>query len=164
MAENLREAADLAAQAGMCLCLETLSRKSVPDMLLQHMPDALAVLRAARHPAVRLIFDTLHVQIMLLYHLEQAWDAVEVVQLGDNPDRAEPGSGEINFESVLRLLFRRGYKGLVELEHGWAVPGLQSERRTGATTCARPRQCPIVVLSGCGAGRGRSIPGACPNA
>jgi hydroxypyruvate isomerase len=130
--QNLRHAADIAQRAGITLCLETLSRKSIPDMLLQHMPDALAVVRAVDHPAVRLIFDTSHVQIMdgdLLFHLEEAWDHVAIVQLADNPGRLEPGSGEINFESVLRLLMRRGYSGLVELEHGWQVPGPVSERR-----------------------------------
>ena len=129
---NLRFAGDLVARDGLTLCLETLSRKSIPDMLLQHMPDALAVVRAADHPAVRLIFDTSHVQIMdgdLLFHLEQAWEHVAIVQLADNPGRLEPGSGEINFESVLRLLVRLGYQGLVELEYGWQQPGAESERR-----------------------------------
>lgn len=130
--ENLRYAADLAAVAGVTLCLETLSRKSVPYMLLQHISDAHAIVRAVDHPAVRLIFDTSHVQIMdgdLLHHLEQAWEAIEIVQIADNPGRAEPGSGEINFESVLRFLHRKNYRGLVELEHGWLQPGLVSERR-----------------------------------
>lgn len=132
LVEHLRRAGDHAAQAGMVLCLETLSRKSIPHMLLQHMPDALAVVRAVDHPAVRLIFDTSHVQIMdgdLLFHLEQAWDHIAIVQLADNPGRLEPGTGEINFESVLRFLMRRGYRGLVELEYGWQQPGADSERR-----------------------------------
>jgi hydroxypyruvate isomerase len=132
LVRNLRHAGDIAARAGMTLCLETLSRKSIPDMLLQHLPDALAAVRAADHPAVRLIFDTSHVQIMdgdLLFHLEQAWDQVAIVQLADNPGRLEPGSGEINFETVLRWLARRGYRGLVELEYGWQVAGAESERR-----------------------------------
>lgn len=130
--QNLRYAGDIAARAGLTLCLETLSRKSVPDMLLQHMPDAVAVARAVDHPAVRLIFDTSHVQVMdgdLLFHLEQAWDHIEIVQLADNPGRLEPGTGEINFESLLRLLLKRGYRGLVELEYGWRLPGLESESR-----------------------------------
>lgn len=130
--EHLRRVADQAAREGMTLCLETLSRKSIPDMLLQHIADAYAVVKAVNHPAVRLIFDTSHVQIMdgdLLYHLDQTWDAVEIVQLADNPGRLEPGTGEINFESVLRLLAQRGYRGLVELEHGWQQPGADSERR-----------------------------------
>jgi len=58
---NLRFAAGIAARDGLVLCLETLSRRSVPDMLLQHMPDAVAVANAVDHPAVRLIFDTSHV-------------------------------------------------------------------------------------------------------
>jgi hydroxypyruvate isomerase len=130
--QNLRFAAEIAAREGLTLCLETLSRKSGYYMLLQHMPDALAIVRAVDHPAVRLIFDTSHVQIMdgdLLFHLEQAWDSIEIVQLADNPGRAEPGTGEINFESVLRFLARRGYQGLVELEYGWQRPGPESERR-----------------------------------
>lgn len=129
---NLRFAAEIAARDGLTLCLETLSRKSIPDMLLQHMPDALAVARAVEHPAVRLIFDTSHVQVMdgdLLWHLEQAWDYTAIVQLADNPGRLEPGTGEINFESVLRMLVQRGYAGLVELEYGWRQPGLESESR-----------------------------------
>ena len=134
--QNLRYAADIAARAGLTLCLETLSRKSIPGMLLEHMPDALAVVRAVDHPAVRLIFDTSHVQVMdgdWLSHLDQAWDAIEIVQLADNPGRLEPGSGEINFETLLRFLARRGYGGLVELEHGWQAPGLASEQRGLAT-------------------------------
>jgi hydroxypyruvate isomerase len=136
LVQNLRHAGDIAARAGLTLCLETLSRKSIPDMLLQHMPDAVAIAKAVDHPAVRLIFDTSHVQVMdgdLLFHLEQAWDYVEIVQLADNPGRLEPGTGEINFESLLRLLIKRGYRGLVELEHGWRLPGLESESRGLAT-------------------------------
>lgn len=130
-ARNLNFAADMAACADKILCLETLSRKSIPHMLLGHMPDAVAVAKAADHPAVRLIFDTSHVQIMdgdLFHHLDQAWDLIDIVQLADNPGRLEPGSGEINFENLLAKLLRKGYAGLVELEHGWSVPGLQAER------------------------------------
>jgi hydroxypyruvate isomerase len=50
------------------------------------------------------------------------------VQIADNPGRTEPGSGEINFESLFRLLHRLQYSGLVELEHGWLRPGIVSER------------------------------------
>jgi hydroxypyruvate isomerase len=130
--EHLRFAADLAQAAGVVLCLETLNRRSVPDMLLHHVADAHAVVRAVARPEVRLIFDTAHVQAMdgdLLEHLEATWEAIEIVQIADNPGRNEPGSGEINFESVWKRLALRGYRGLVELEHGWSRPGPESERR-----------------------------------
>lgn len=130
--EHLRRSGDTVAREGMMLCLEPLSRKSMPNMLLQHIGDGYAVVKGASHPAVRLIFDTSHVQVMdgdLLYHLEQTWDAVEIVQLADNPGRLEPGTGEINFENVLRFLKSRQYRGLVELEYGWQRPGHDGEKR-----------------------------------
>lgn len=129
---NLQFAADMAERAGKVLCLETLSRKSIPNMLLGHTPDAIAVAKAADHPAVRLIYDTSHVQIMdgdLLHHLDQAWELIDIVQIADNPGRLEPGSGEINFTNLLRALARKGYTGLVELEHGWSTGGVEAERQ-----------------------------------
>ena len=132
MVDNLRHAAEQAQRAGMVLCLESMSRRGLPGMLLRHIGEAYAVVKAVDSPAVRLIFDTSHVQVMdgdLLANLEATWDAVAIVQIADNPGRAEPGSGEINFDNVFRALARAGYVGLVELEHNWAVPGLDSEQR-----------------------------------
>jgi hydroxypyruvate isomerase len=130
--QHVRYAADQAQAAGMMLCLETLNSRSVPNMLLHHIGDAYAVVRAVDRPEVRLIFDTAHVQAMdgdLLLNLQATWDAVEIVQIADNPGRTEPGSGEINFDAVWRQLVKLGYSGLVELEHGWSQPGLEAERR-----------------------------------
>jgi hydroxypyruvate isomerase len=128
---NLRHAADLAEQAGMVLCLETIDRERVPGMLLHHLADALRVVRAVDRPSVRLIFDTAHVQAMdddAVAQLESAWDAIEIVQIADHPGRFEPGSGGVDFEALFRYLGMRGYRGLVELEHGWRAPGTESER------------------------------------
>ncbi|MDO9435696.1 TIM barrel protein [Hydrogenophaga sp.] len=130
--QNLCIAADAVARDGLVLCLETLNGHTVPGMLLHHMPDALDVVRAVDHPAVRLIFDTAHVQAMdgnVLAELDAAWDHIEIVQLADCPGRLEPGTGQVDFTGVLNVLARLGYQGLVELEHGWAQHGVESEQR-----------------------------------
>jgi hydroxypyruvate isomerase len=132
MVENLRWAADIAGKAGMTLCLESISRNSVPNMLLHHIGEAYAAAKAVNHPALKLIFDTSHVQIMdgdLLANLDAVWDEVALVQIADNPGRLEPGTGEINFANVLRAMKARGYTGLVELEHGWSEPTRACEQR-----------------------------------
>lgn len=130
--QNLRFAADRAAREGVVLCLETLNSHTVPGMLLHHMADALAVVQAVDHPAVRLIFDTAHVQAMdgeLLQAMDRCWAHIEIVQLADCPGRIEPGAGQIDFAGVLNMLAQRAYPGLVELEHGWAQAGAPSEQR-----------------------------------
>ena len=132
MVENLRWAAALAERAGVTLLLEAVSSRNLPSMLLHHVADAHAMVRAVDSPAVRLIFDTGHVQAMdgdLLGHLDACWDAVALVQIADHPGRLEPGSGEINFGAILRELHRRKFRGLVELEHHWSGPGRAVEQQ-----------------------------------
>ncbi len=121
--ENLRWAADMAAAAGRVLLLESMSSKSLSNMLLHHIDEAYAVVKGVGNPALKLIFDTSHIQIMdgdLFANLAGVCDEVALIQLADNPGRLQPGTGEINFENLLRLVKQRGYTGLVELEHGWS--------------------------------------------
>ena len=130
--DNLRFAADRARKADVVLLLENMSFKSIPHMLLHHIGDAYLIARAVDHAHVKLMFDTSHIQIMdgdLLANMEAVWSEVALVQIADNPGRLEPGSGEINFASVFRALKARGYRGLVELEHGWSEATAACETR-----------------------------------
>ncbi|HEX2492698.1 MAG TPA: sugar phosphate isomerase/epimerase family protein [Steroidobacter sp.] len=130
--DSLREAADVAERSDVILCLESTNAQALPGMLLQHIGDAYLVARAVASPRVRLIFDTAHVQIMdgdLLTNLDRVWDTVEIVQVANVPGRVEPEAGEISLAPFLQRLVDRRYRGLVELEHFWAVPGMAAERR-----------------------------------
>jgi len=129
--ENLRWAAERAEKAGVVLLLESVDRNRLPGMLLHHIAAAHDVVAAVDSPAVRLIFDTAHVQAMdgnPVGPLEATWDSIAVVQLADLPGRLEPGTGEVDFPAVLGLLKRRGFKGLVELEFNWSAPGREAEQ------------------------------------
>ena len=126
MAANLARLAERVADEGMLLCIEAVNAKRLPQMLLHHYADAIEVVRAADHPAVRLIFDTAHVQAMdgdILGNLDAAWDLVELIQLADHPGRVEPGAGELNFVRLIDEIERRGFAGPCELEHMWSRPG-----------------------------------------
>ena len=123
MTANLARLADVVADAGMMLCVEAVNAQRLPNMLLHHLADAVDVVRGAGHPAVRLIFDTAHVQAMdgdILGNMDAAWDLIELIQLADHPGRVEPGAGELNFVRIIDEIEARGFKGPVELEHGWA--------------------------------------------
>ena len=131
--DNLKRAAELAAARGKVLCLENMSRKSRSGTLVSHFGEAFAIARAVASPAVRIVFDTSHVQVMdgdLIDTLRATWDAIEIVQLADNPGRYEPGSGEINFENILRVVHELRYRGLIEMEHEWSEPGAAAEARS----------------------------------
>ena len=128
---NLVRAADRVAEAGMMLCLEAVNAQRLPQMLLHHFADAVDIVRSVDHPAVRLIFDTAHIQAMdgdILGKMDAAWDLIALIQLADHPGRVEPGAGELNFVRLIDEIERRGFTGPVELEHGWAEPGADRQK------------------------------------
>jgi len=132
MIANLRWAAGIAASEGHSLCLEPTNARTLTGMLLSHFNDGCRVARATGHSAVRMIFDTAHVQSMdgdLIGHMERNWDLIEIVQIANHPGRLEPEVGEINMQAILRKVRELGYSGLVELEHLWSASSSAVEGR-----------------------------------
>jgi len=126
LAANLSRLAGRVAERGMMFCLEAVSAQRLPQMLLHQIDDAAVVVRAVGDPAVRLIFDTAHVQAMsgdILGNLDRTWELIELIQLADHPGRVEPGAGELNFVTIIDEIERREFNGPVELEHGWSTSG-----------------------------------------
>ena len=126
---HLREAADLTAVAGVKLAIEPMI--SFPNMLLKNFADGVELVRTLNHESVGLIFDTAHVAVMgepVLETYVRAYDDIFSLQLADLPGRIEPGAGELEFIGVLSTAMKRGFGGLVELEHHWSKPGEAAER------------------------------------
>lgn len=129
-ADNLRRVRDMAEKAGVVLCLEHVNAPRMPGLLLNRLGDAYGVVRAVDSPAVKLVFDTTHVQIMdgdLSANLLRVAAEIAVVQVADVPNRFEPGTGEINFVNLFRQVRDSGFKGLVEMEHYFSIPGRAGE-------------------------------------
>lgn len=128
--DRLRRAADAASARGVTLAIEPIG--GFPGMLLGSFAEAVELVREARHPGVKLIFDTGHVTTLgepVLESYVEAFDDIAVLQLADMPERVEPGAGAIDFVPILAHAMARGYDGLVELEHQWSVPGKEAEER-----------------------------------
>jgi hydroxypyruvate isomerase len=128
--EILRRAAERLEPHGLVMVLEPLNRRDHPGMFLARVPHAYQICRAVDSPACKILFDIYHQQITegnLIPNLDRAWDEVAYVQVGDNPGRKEPGTGEINYANVFAHLKRKGYTGVVGMEHGNARPGAEGE-------------------------------------
>ena len=129
--EHLKYATELAERAGVMLELELVASTALPPLILERLDDVMEVIERVASPHLRMIFDTAHVEALegnAAAHLPPVFDYVDIVQLADHPGRLEPGTGTIDFTALLTQLHRRTYRGLVELEHGWSVPGEAGER------------------------------------
>jgi hydroxypyruvate isomerase len=125
---NLQFAADVVRNFGLTIGLEPMI--ALPGMLFRNCAEAGELLGRLADPALKLIFDTGHAYDMgddIVPSFDAFFDHVGLVQFADQPGRLEPGSGRIDFESLLTIAHRRGYRGLIELEHAWSKPGVQGE-------------------------------------
>lgn len=128
--EHLRRAGDLAANSGLVIGIEPMI--DLPSMLLTNTDDTLTLLDRVGHPAVKMIFDTGHIQAMdgdVLAAYRRARNHIGLIQLADMPGRIEPGAGMIDIIAFLSEALRDGNAdGLIELEHGWSQPTIEVQR------------------------------------
>lgn len=134
LAANVRYAARKLGEAGMQLVIEPINTRTVPGFFLSRSAQAIDVLNAAGEGNAFLQYDFFHMQIMegdLARTVERLLPRIGHIQLADVPARHEPGSGEINFDFLLRHLDALGYSGWVGCEYnprGDTLEGLKWAR------------------------------------
>ena len=122
--EGLKRAGDIAAAGGVTIALEPLSvNPAQPRRALDRCLEAFPVMKDVNHPNVKICFDLYHLQRTegnLVVNLRSGLQdkLIKIVQIGDNPGRLEPGTGEINYPFIFKELRRLNWTGFVDTEHG----------------------------------------------
>lgn len=129
--ENLKWCADVCEPSGLVMVLESLNPwANHPGLFLSKIPQAYQICRAVDSPSCKILNDLYHQQITegnLIPNIDEAWDEIAYFQVGDNPGRKEPTTGEINYLNVFKHIFDKGYTGIVGMEHGNSKPGKAGE-------------------------------------
>ena len=102
--EALRRASEIFEPHGLVMVLEPLNFRDHPNLFLTKIAQAYEVCRAINSPACKILDDLYHQQVSegnLIPNMDAAWSEIAYFQLGDNPGRREPTTGEINFRNVL---------------------------------------------------------------
>ena len=129
--ESLKQAAAILEPHGLVMVLEPLNFRNHPGMFLSESPQAYQICKAVNSPACKILFDIYHQQIQegnLIPNIEACWDQIAYFQIGDNPGRKEPGTGEINYNNVFKYIHSRGFDGILGMEHGNSMPDKAGER------------------------------------
>jgi hydroxypyruvate isomerase len=130
--EALKQAASILEPHGIVIVIEPLNTlRDHPEQFLNRIPQAYQICKAVNSPSCKILFDIYHQQITegnLIPNLNLAWSEVGYIQVGDNPGRKEPGTGEINYRNVFAHIRSKGFTGVVGMEHGNAKPGKDGER------------------------------------
>jgi len=124
----LRRGAEILEPHGLVMVLEPLS--DTPDLFLRTSAQTYAICKAVNSPSCKILFDMYHMQRNqgdMIPNIDRAWDEIGYFQIGDNPGRKEPGTGEVNYKNIFKHIYEKGYKGVLGMEHGNAKPGKEGE-------------------------------------
>lgn len=129
--ESLKQASGILEPHGLTMVLEPLNFKDHPGLFLTKSPQAYEICKAVDSPSCKILFDIYHQQIQegnLLSNMDTCWEEIAYIQIGDNPGRKEPTTGEINYLNVFKFIHRKGFKGILGMEHGNSKEGKSGER------------------------------------
>jgi hydroxypyruvate isomerase len=127
--DAMRRGAEVLEPHGLVMVLEPLS--DTPDLFLRTADQTYEICRAVNSPSCKILYDMYHMQRNtghLIPMMDLCWSEIAYFQVGDNPGRKEPGTGEVNWRNVFRHIHERGFTGVVGMEHGNSRPGKEGDR------------------------------------
>ena len=119
--EALKQASAILEPHNITMVLEPLNFRDHPGLFLSESPQAYQICKAVDSPSCKILFDIYHQQIQegnLIPNIEQSWDEIAYFQIGDNPGRKEPTTGEINYKNIFKFIHSKNYTGILGMEHG----------------------------------------------
>ncbi len=130
--ESLKRAAEICEPSGVTMVLEPLNFRNHPGLFLTKAAQAFQVCQAVDSPSCKILFDIYHQQIQegnLIPNIEKTWDEIAYFQIGDNPGRKEPTTGEINYKNIFKYIHGRDFDGILGMEHGNFYEGKEGEQK-----------------------------------
>jgi D-psicose/D-tagatose/L-ribulose 3-epimerase len=140
-AEVHRQAADIAAAAGIALAIEPLNRFEC--YFLNTMADAKAHVRRVDRPNFGALYDTFHANIEEkdpIGCIAETGDVIRHVHVSEN-DRGTPGKGHVPWRATFEALRAAGYDGWLTIEaFGTAMPALAAATKIWRDLHASPEE------------------------
>ena len=128
--EMLKRGAEIFEPHNLVMVMEPLNFRDHSGMYLERSDHAYMLCKAVGSPAVKILFDIYHQQIAegnLIPNINQFWEEIGYFQVGDNPGRNEPGTGEINYRNVFKNIHDKEFAGVLGMEHGNSQGGKEGE-------------------------------------
>jgi hydroxypyruvate isomerase len=126
--DALRRGSEILERHGLVMVLEPLSDN--PDLFLRYSTQTYMICKAVNSPSCKILFDMYHMQRNegnIIANIDRTWDEIAYFQIGDNPGRNEPTTGEMNYKNIFKHIYKKGYRGVMGMEHGNSIKGTEGE-------------------------------------
>jgi hydroxypyruvate isomerase len=133
--ESLRQGAAILEPHGLTMVLEPLSDN--PDLFLRNSDQSYMICKAVNSPACKILFDMWHMvrnEGRMTQHMDWAWDEIAYFQIGDEPGRNEPTTGEVNYKFLFKHIAEKAKatnrgEFILGMEHGNSIKGKEGEMK-----------------------------------
>lgn len=128
--ESLKSASDILEREGLVMVLEPLNFRDHPNLFLTKIAQAYQICKAVGGPSCKILFDIYHQQIQegnIIPNIDLAWEEIAYFQVGDNPGRKEPTTGELNYKNIFRHIHSKDPNLIIGMEHGNSKEGKEGE-------------------------------------
>jgi hydroxypyruvate isomerase len=118
--DNLKWAAESATKGQIDIVIEPIDLLENPNIYLASVTDGFEIARVVNSPNVKVLYDFYHEQRSfgnLIEKLEKNIGWIGLVHVADVPGRHEPGTGEIDYESIYRKLAELNYSHWIAMEY-----------------------------------------------
>jgi hydroxypyruvate isomerase len=117
---NLQRAAAEAGPHDVTILIEPINQRDNPGYYLSDIDSARRIIEAVAADNVRLQLDLYHRQVTrgdLIHAIRDNLDITSHIQIANPPDRADPGTGEINYPYIFAVLDEHDYTGWIGCEY-----------------------------------------------
>jgi hydroxypyruvate isomerase len=131
--DNLKRASDIGVENDINIVIEPIDLIENPTIFLTSVRDGFEIVRSVNRPNVKVLYDFYHEQRAggnLIEKLENNIEWVGLVHIADVPGRHEPGTGEIDYSNIYRLLGKLHYNRFIAMEYGPTIDPVASLRRS----------------------------------
>lgn len=118
--ENLHYTADAFAEIGVSTVFEAVNSHDMPGFIVDDAQKMLSVLAELSKPNLRMQFDIYHMSRMqedCAALISQHIDKIGHFQFADCPGRGQPGTGNVNFAELFKLIDESAYQGWLGAEY-----------------------------------------------
>ncbi len=129
-----RRACDIFEPHGLVMVMEPLS--DTPELFLRNSDQSFLICKAVNSPSCKILFDMWHMQRnegQMTRNMDLVWDEIGYFQIGDEPGRKEPTTGEINYNFLFKHIYDKAKQNKQEfifgMEHGNFFKGKEGEEK-----------------------------------
>lgn len=132
--DALRRGAEILEPHGLVMVLEPLSDNA--DLFLRFSDQTYMICKAVNSPSCKILFDMWHMQRnegRITKNMDLVWEEIAYFQIGDEPGRKEPTTGEMNYKNLFKHIYDRAKaenkEFIMGMEHGNFHPGKDGEMK-----------------------------------